>query len=59
MLEIAIYLVVLIVLIFALVKLIDKFVTPGSRKIVSILLWGVSFMFLVVYPPFGLLVFYF
>ena len=43
MLEIAIYLVVLIVLILVLVKLIDKFVTPGSRKIVSILLWGVSF----------------
>jgi hypothetical protein len=33
MLEIAIYLVVLIILIFAMVKLIDKFVTPGNRKI--------------------------
>ncbi len=42
MLEIAIYLVVLIVLILVMVKLIDKFVTPGSKKIVSILLWGVS-----------------
>jgi hypothetical protein len=42
MLEIAIYLVVLIVLIFALVKLIDKFVTPGNKKIFTILLWGIS-----------------
>ena len=33
MLEIAIYLVVLIILIFALVKLIDKFVTPGNKKV--------------------------
>ena len=43
MLEIAIYLVVLIVLIFALVKLIDKFVTPGNKKVFTILLWGISF----------------
>ena len=42
MLEIAIYLVVLIVLIFALVKLIDKFVTPGNKIIFSVLLWGLS-----------------
>ena len=42
MLEIAIYLVVLIVLIFALVKLIDKFVTPGNKIIFTILLWAIS-----------------
>ena len=42
MLEIAIYLVVLIVLIFALVKLIDKFVTPGNKIIFTILLWVIS-----------------
>ncbi|MQP24143.1 hypothetical protein GFJ94_03590 [Flavobacterium sp. LMO8] len=42
MLEIAIYLVVLIVLIFALVKLIDKFVTPGNKLIFTVLLWGLS-----------------
>ena len=42
MLEIAIYLVVLIVLIFALVKLIDKFVTPGNKIIFTVLLWGLS-----------------
>ena len=46
MLEIAIYLVVLIVLIFALVKLIDKFVTPGNKKIFTAVLWGIS-LFLV------------
>jgi hypothetical protein len=44
MLEIAIYLVVLIILIFALVKLIDKFVTPGNKKIFTILLWGISIL---------------
>jgi len=42
MLEIAIYLVVLIVLIFVLVKLIDKFVTPGNKMIFTLLLWGFS-----------------
>ncbi len=42
MLEIAIYLVVLIVLIFALVKLIDKFVTPGNKKVFTAVLWGIS-----------------
>lgn len=42
MLEIAIYLVVLIVLIFALVKLIDKFVTPGNKKVFTVVLWGIS-----------------
>lgn len=42
MLEIAIYLVVLIVLIFALIKLIDKFVTPGNKIIFTILLWVIS-----------------
>mgnify|MGYP006205546459 CR=1 FL=1 len=42
MLEIAIYLVVLIVLIFALVKLIDKFVTPGNKIIFTVLLWVLS-----------------
>ncbi len=46
MLEIAIYLVVLIVLIIAMVKLIDKFVTPGNRKIFIVLFWGIS-LFLV------------
>ena len=46
MLEIAIYLVVLIILIFALVKLIDKFVTPGNKKVFTIVLWGIS-LFLV------------
>lgn len=46
MLEIAIYLVVLIVLIFALVKLIDKFVTPGNKKVFTFVLWGIS-LFLV------------
>ncbi|RTL12255.1 MAG: hypothetical protein EKK56_07095 [Flavobacteriaceae bacterium] len=42
MLEIAIYLVVLVVLIFVLVKLIDKFVTPGNKKVFTIVLWGIS-----------------
>lgn len=42
MLEIAIYLVVLIILIFAMVKLIDKFVTPENRKIFIALFWGIS-----------------
>jgi hypothetical protein len=42
MLEIAIYLVVLIVLIFALVKLIDKFVTPGNKKVFTFVLGGIS-----------------
>ena len=46
MLEIAIYLVVLIILIFALVILIDKFVTPGNKKVFTIVLWGIS-LFLV------------
>jgi len=46
MLDIAIYLVVLIILIFALVKLIDKFVTPGNKKIFTAVLWGIS-LFLV------------
>jgi hypothetical protein len=46
MLEIAIYLVVLIILIFAMVKLIDKIVTPGNRKIFIALFWGIS-LFLV------------
>ena len=42
MLELAIYLVVLIVLVFGLVKLIDKFVSPKGRTIVSVVLWIVS-----------------
>lgn len=42
MLEIVFYLVVLIVLIFALVKLIDKFVTPGNKIIFTVLLWVLS-----------------
>ena len=42
MLEIAIYLVVLIVLILVMVKLIDKFVTPGNKMIFTLLLWGIS-----------------
>ncbi|WP_297868208.1 hypothetical protein [uncultured Flavobacterium sp.] len=42
MLEIAIYLVVLVVLIFVLVKLIDKFVTPRNKKVFTIVLWGIS-----------------
>ncbi len=43
MLEIAIYLVLLIILIFVLVKLIDKFVTTGNKKIFTIIFLGVSF----------------
>jgi hypothetical protein len=42
MLELTIYLVVLVLLIFGLVKLIDKFVSPKGRTIVSVVLWIVT-----------------
>ena len=45
MLEIAIYLVVLIILIFALVKLIDKFVTQEIKSF-TIVLWGIFFLYI-------------
>ena len=42
MLKIAFYLVALIVLIFVMVKLIDKFVTPKNKKVLTLLLWMLS-----------------
>lgn len=42
MLKIAIFIVLLLVIIFALVKLIDKFVSAKMRPILSIVLWVIS-----------------
>lgn len=42
MLKIAIFIVLLLVIIFALVKLIDKFVSAKVRPILSIVLWVIS-----------------
>ena len=42
MLNLALFVVVLLVVVFLLVKLIDKFVSPKMRPILSILLWIVS-----------------
>ncbi len=42
MLKLAIFIILLLVVIFALVKLIDKFVSPKMRPILSILLWATS-----------------
>lgn len=45
MLKLAIFLVILVVLIFVLVKIFDKIVTPKNRIFFSILLWIVSGVF--------------
>ena len=42
MLKLAIFIILLLVVIFALVKLIDKFVSPKARPILSIVLWIAS-----------------
>lgn len=43
MLTLAIFIVVLLVVVFGLIKLIDKFVSPKMRPILSIVLWAASF----------------